>query len=96
MSEIDKLFDPENTEPLYLYNQEGEEVAFEQIAVIPYEGETYCILQPIEGMEDVPEDAGLVFLITTDSEGEEILDIVDDDDKVDAIFDEYEKLLEED
>lgn len=94
-NELDKIFDEENTEPVYLYDENDNKVPFEQVAVIPMEETVYVILKPIEPMEDVGEDEALVFEICEDEDGEEFIQLVTDEDVVDDVFAEYYKLLDE-
>ena len=42
---IDALFDEDNNDVIILFNERGEEIPFEQVAVIPL-GKTYAILKP--------------------------------------------------
>ena len=42
-SPIDRLFDEDDTSPISLFNEKGEEVKFEQIALIPVEEKIYAI-----------------------------------------------------
>ena len=51
MTEIDKLYDEENNDLIYLFNEKGEEIAFEQIALIPIIKNTYVILKPVRPLE---------------------------------------------
>ena len=95
-NELDKIFDEENTEPIYLYDENDNKVAFDQVAVIPKGDDIFVILKPIEPMEDVGEDEALVFEICEDDEGEEFIQLVTDEDVVDDVFAEYYKLLDED
>jgi len=94
MSAIDQIFDPENTDPIVLYNENNREIAFEQIAVIPLGGEAFVILKPVEPMEGVGEDEALVFAIVEEN-GEEVLTVEERDDVIDAVFAEYYHMLEE-
>lgn len=91
---IDKILDENCDENIFLYNEDGEAVEFEQIAVIPMEDETYVILRPVILLEGMNEDEALVFVIET-VDGEDTLAIVEDDAAVDAVFEEYYALLEE-
>lgn len=95
-NELDKIFDEENDEPVYLYDENDNKVAFDQVAVIPLNDDVFVILKPIEPMDDVGEDEALVFEICEDDEGEEFIQLVVDEDVVDEVFAEYYKLLEED
>ena len=94
MNILDQLFDPENTDPVLLYSANGEAVSFEQIALIPQEENVYVILKPVVPMEGVDEDEGLVFKIE-DMENEPYLALVTDMDVIDAVFDVYDRLCEE-
>ena len=88
---LDKIFDEENNESLVLVSEDGEEVAFEQIALVPNNGNLYIILKPVQPMEGVSEDEGLVFLI---NENMKRFEIVVDEEIIDRVFDVYDALLE--
>ena len=94
MTEIDKLYDEENNDLIYLFNEKGEEIAFEQIALIPIIETTYVILKPVRPLEGLQEDEGLVFEIKNNGT-EEYLSLVTDEDIIDDVFDIYFKLIEE-
>ena len=94
LSPIDMLLDENNTENIKLYNEENQEVEFEQIALIPLEEKTYAILKPADTMEGIAEDEALVFVID-EIDDEDCLVIVEDDAIVDNVFAEYYKMLEE-
>ena len=90
---IDALFDEENNDAIILFNEKGEEIAFEQIALIPLE-KTYAILKPIQPMEGVGENEGLVFSIEVNEEtNEEYLALVVDEAIIDKVFDVYDELV---
>ncbi|MBO5713759.1 MAG: DUF1292 domain-containing protein [Clostridia bacterium] len=92
---IDALYDEDNDDVIVLFNEKGEEVPFEQIALIPLKGITYAILKPIVPIEGLDENAGLVFSIDTIKEtGEEFLNLVTDDDVINDVFDIYDELVE--
>ena len=90
---IDKLFDEDNNDVIILKNERGEEIAFEQIALIPLKEKTYCILKPVKPIEGVGEDEGLVFSIETNEEGLEYLALVVDEKVIDDVFDVYDELV---
>ena len=100
-SPIDCLFDEENTDPITLYNEKGEEVLFEQIAIIPLEERIFAILKPMKQLEGVGEDEALAVEIVENEEdaetGEhsEYLELVGDIDLIDKVFDVYNKLMDE-
>ena len=91
----DALFDEDNNDVLILFNERGEEVPFEQIAIIPL-GKTYAILKPVQPLEGMGEDEGLVFAVEVNTEtNEEYLALVTDMDIIDQVFDVYDALVEE-
>ena len=100
-SPIDCLFDEENTDPITLYNEKGEEVLFEQIAIIPLEERIFAILKPMKQLEGVGEDEALAFeIVETEEDAEtgehsEYLELVGDIDVIDKVFDVYNKLMDE-
>lgn len=89
---IDALFDPNNSENIILYNDKDEPVEFEQIAVIPLEGKNYAILKPIEKIDEVDDDEAFAFEIIEDEEKGDSLQLVEDDEMIDRVFDEYKNL----
>ena len=89
-----KIYDENNSENVVLYNEHGEPVEFEQVAVIPYEDVVYVILHPVTKLEGLGEDEGLVFTIVEDEVEGEIMKLVVDEDIIDAVFDIYDRLIE--
>lgn len=87
---FEMLTDDDNCDNIVLTDEDGNEQEFEQIAVIPYEEELYCILHPLNDPE-VAEDEAIVFLYSEDDEGE-ILTVVEDDELADKIFELYDEL----
>ena len=94
MNPIDMLLDENNTEPIVLYNENNQEIAFEQIAIVPIDGKIYAILKPIGDFAGVGEDEALVFTID-EYEGEDVLVIEEKNEIIDAVFAEYYQMLEE-
>ena len=92
MDPIEMLYDDNNTDNITLYNEEGEAIEFEQIALIPLDERDFAILRPVEAPEGMAEDEAFVFAIE-EVDGEEDLILVEDDDIVDAVFEEYYTML---
>ena len=93
---IDALFDENNCDPIVLFSENGEEVSFEQIALIPIEEKMYAILKPVVPIEGLGENEGLVFSIEVNEEnGEEFLVLVADEKIIDAVFEIYDELVNE-
>jgi uncharacterized protein YrzB (UPF0473 family) len=94
VSPIDALYDEENCDVIVLFNEHGEPVSFEQIALIPILSQTYVILKPVIPFEGMGEDEGLVFSIETNESGEEYLALATDEDVIDQVFKIYDALME--
>lgn len=94
-SVFEKLLDPKDSSNIVIYDETNKAVEFEQVALIPVKEEVYVILKPVKKMEGVGEDEGLVFQLEEDEDGEENLILIDEDDVIDLVFAEYDKLLEE-
>ena len=92
---FEKLFDEKDDSNIVLYDEEEKAVEFEQCAIIPVKEDVYAILKPVKPMEGLGKDEALVFLLEETEEGEELLTIVEDNDVIDLVFDEYNKLFEE-
>ena len=93
---IDALYDDENSDPIILFNEKGEEIAFEQIALIPIGEKTYAILKPIQPIEGLGENEALAFSIEVNQEtDEEFLMLVTDEKIIDDVFAIYDELVEE-
>lgn len=78
-----------------LTGADGEEIDFVEIAGIAYEGNFYAILQPVELIEGMDDDEALVFKVSRGYDGEDKFDIELDDAIIEAVFDEYYRLLDE-
>lgn len=89
---LDKIYDEENSDVLVLKNANGEDIAFEQIALIPQGEQVYLIVKPVQPLEGLGEDEGLVLLI---NEGLKRFDLVTEEDVIDKVFDVYDQLIEE-
>lgn len=76
---------------IVLNDEEGQEVQFEFLDLIEYEGEEYVVLLPIEEAE---EDAGEVVILKvedTDSEEEESYVSVDDQETLNTVFEMFKE-----
>ena len=77
-----------------LTTSDGRNVDFVEIAGINYRGKFYAILQPVELIEGMSDDEALVFQVTRVN-GQDKFDIVLDDNIIDAVFREYNRLLDQ-
>lgn len=77
-----------------LMSADGEEIDFVEIAGIAHKGDFYAILQPVELLEGMSEDEALVFKVSRNEDGEDRFEIELDDEIIDAVFTEYNRLLD--
>ncbi len=91
---LDVLLDENNKEPIVLIDGEGKNLSFEQIAVIPFKDKIYCILKPIDKIENVADDEAIVFFVD-EQDGKEPTLVVESDESVAMdVFEEYYNLLD--
>ncbi|MGN0779868.1 MAG: DUF1292 domain-containing protein [Aristaeellaceae bacterium] len=87
----------ENENMVELIDEEtGESVAFEHLATLEYEGELYIALIPVEDAEDDDEEGSVVIMkIDTDEVGNECYVSVEDEELLEAVFEQLMALLDE-
>lgn len=89
---VDRLFDENNDEKIWIKDNDGKELEFEQVAVVDFEENYYAVLHPISRLEGVSEDEVLIFLI--DEEKDQL--VYEENDKViDGVYNEFCRLVEE-
>lgn len=89
----DVLLDEENKDPIVLVDGNGRRIAFEQIAVIPYNEKLYCVLKPIDEMENVATDEAIVFFVDG-SDNQNALKVETDELTAMEVFEQYYDLLD--
>lgn len=93
---LDVLLDEKNTAPIYMTDENGRQLKFDQVAVIPYgEEDLYCILKPLTKLAGIADDEAIVFKVEEDKEGNAILRVEENEQIAIAIFDQYYNLIEE-
>ena len=85
----------EDDDIITLKTANDEELDFIVIAGIYLDNKFYQIMQPVELLCGMEDDEALVFLVTSNENGENKFEIVLDDNVIDAVFVEYNKLLDE-
>ena len=92
---LDILLDEDNEDPIKLYDENGKEYKFDQVALIPLDERLYAILKPIDKIKGVADDEAIVFAVN-EKEGEETTLIVETDESVATrVFDEYYRILDQ-
>ncbi|MBQ4311846.1 MAG: DUF1292 domain-containing protein [Oscillospiraceae bacterium] len=87
----------EYTPDLYtLEDEEGNELQFELVDILNFEGEKYFGLTPyVESEEDVPEDGELVILKSKFEGDEELMVTIDDEDEYERVGEAFLDFLAE-
>ena len=75
---------------IVLNDENGEEVPFEFLDLIEYDGEEYVVLLPVEEDEEADEVV-ILKLEDTESEDEESYVSVDDEEVLNAVFDMFKE-----
>lgn len=78
-----------------LQTESGESVDFIEVAGIAYSKNFYVILQPVQLLDGMEDDEALVFKVSRGADGEDKFEIELDDEIIDAVFREYNRLLDE-
>lgn len=81
---------------IVLNDEEGNEVEFEFLDLIEYEGEEYVVLLPVE--EEETEEAGEVVILKledTESEEEESYVSVEDEEVLNKVFEMFKEKFED-
>ena len=91
---LDEMMEEEG-DIVVLRSPDGEEVEFEEIATINLDEKLYVILAPIEKIEGMEEDEAIAFEVTEGDGENDNFTIVTDEDTIDKIFAEYNRLLDE-
>ena len=86
--------DNEQENIITLRGNNGEDIDFIEIMNISLESGFYVILQPVVRPEGMEEDEALVFRVAKVG-GKEKLEIELDDDIINAVFEEYNRILDE-
>lgn len=89
------VLDDEDDDIVTLKSANGEDIDFIEIAGIAYEGNFYAILQPVELLEGMDDNEALVFKVSRAPDGSDKFEIELDDQVIDGVFAEYDKLYDE-
>lgn len=96
---LDVLLDQDNKEPIVLVDENGRQLTFEQVAVIPYEvrkeKKLYAVLKPLDKIDGIADDEAIVFVVDQDDNGNSTIRVEEDEEVAIAVFDKYYDLLEE-
>ena len=79
-----------------IVDEDGQEFELEILDTLEMDGNTYTVFAPadIEDMDVNDPDYGLIILRTTEENGEEVYDSVDDDEELDRVYNRYQEILD--
>ena len=89
----ENIFDPDNSEVLKCYSYLGAVIHFEQIAVISYNNEAYCVLKPIENLQGIADNEVIVFRVDELNPTEVYLVVEMDEKTAMGVYEKYLELL---
>ncbi len=81
---------------IVMVDEEGTEVRFLHIMTFDFEGSFYVALTPEETVDGIENGEVLLMEIIEDEDGEETYAPVEDEAKLDKVWDEFERLYYED
>ncbi len=73
-----------------LVDEEGVETDFEFLGSIELDGNTYVAFSPLDQDEESDEEEYVVFKVSTDEDGNEVYDNIEDDEEFDKVSDAFE------
>ena len=79
-----------------LVDDTGRVLKFYHIATMDYKEGCYAFFQPAEEIEGAEEDEVIIFQISEDDKGDEVLLPVEDEALLDEVYEEFVKMMEED
>lgn len=78
-----------------LTDDEGNEFEMEHLGTLEYNGSVYMSFVPAD-MDEEDEDFGLILLKVVKKDGEELLADIDDEEELNAVYDQFMEALFED
>ena len=93
----DEQLDDYSPDLITLTDEDGKEFSIEVIAAAAYNDERYLAVVPYaeDSTEQLEEDANLIIMRVGEEDGEEYLDVVDDDEELYEVSDMFARRLEE-
>lgn len=88
---FDSLMDENCMDVIYLEDENHNKVAYEQIALIPYDNKLYAIMVEKSAYENGEEDSGEVFLI---DEKKQTIKLVKNVNTISSVFEIYDRMFD--
>ena len=78
-----------------LTDEEGNEFELEHLGTLEYNGTVYMSFVPAD-MDEEDEDFGMILLKVVEKDGEELLADIDDEDELNAVYEQFMDTLFDD
>lgn len=79
-----------------LVDEDGEAVTFEHLLSLEYKGKVYICMVPTVPLDDVSDDELVIMRIETDKDGNDYYTTIEDEEELNAVFEEYLSIVEAD
>ena len=77
-----------------IIDDDGNEFELELIDTIDYNGESFCAFLPTDMEEDDPDYGLIILRVVTDENGDDLFESIDDDDKLQEVYEMFMTLFE--
>lgn len=78
-----------------LMDEEGNKILFEHVTTVMHKEEEYVVLIPVGDMDEEEEDEFVVIMHLIPGEDEDELEVIEDDDLLDAVYQAFVTQIEE-
>ena len=85
----------ENNNLVQLQDENGNEINFEHLMTVEYEGSYYVVLEATEDSDDCKEGEAIILKIIRDEDGEDVYATIEDEAEFNAVFDRVMEIMEE-
>jgi uncharacterized protein YrzB (UPF0473 family) len=97
MKEQDRPETPEeeNDHIVTLQDEDGNDVTFDHLMTVEYEGANYILLEAQQDMEDCLQGESIILKIEQDENGDDVYATIEDEDEYQKVFEKCLKIMEE-
>ncbi len=89
------MSEQERDDIVVLLGEDGEEVEFEHLDTIELNDSEYVVLLPLDEQENEEVDEVVILKIERNDEGEDSFITVDDEEELNAVFEEFKSRMED-
>ena len=85
----------ENNNLVQLQDENGNDVNFEHLMTVEYEGSYYVLLEATEDMDDCQQGEAIILKIISDDEsGDDVYATIEDEDELNSVYEMFMALIE--